>query len=205
MNLYDKYEQKANRASFLITILVLIVLLSFFEFNTFIEVLAEVEAPASYEVTVLDSSAILEEPKTVEVTLHIIIPNNGDTYVKVNVYVYQYLHVEFSRNPVLQSGTSGFSISTENDYVFRDNNGQVLDAPTIAPELLILDCEFSVAEESINLIEIREETEGLTVNAKHGITEEQTAYLVVTRTIYVGAKPMYQIQYRIAITVRPAT
>ena len=63
MNLYDKYEQKANRASFLITILVLIVLLSFFEFNTFIE---EVEAPASYEVTVLDSSAILEEPKTVE-------------------------------------------------------------------------------------------------------------------------------------------
>ena len=66
MNLYDKYEQKANRASFLITILVLIVLLSFFEFNTFIEVQAEVEAPASYEVTVLDSSAILEEPKTVE-------------------------------------------------------------------------------------------------------------------------------------------
>lgn len=66
MNLYDKYEQKANRASFLITILVLIVLLSFFEFNTFIEVQAEVEVPASYEVTVLDSSAILEEPKTVE-------------------------------------------------------------------------------------------------------------------------------------------
>lgn len=66
MNLYDKYEQKANRASFLITILVLIALLSFFEFNTFIEVQAEVEAPASYEVTILDSSAILEEPKTVE-------------------------------------------------------------------------------------------------------------------------------------------
>lgn len=66
MNLYDKYEQKANRASFLITILVLIVLLSFFEFNTFIEVQAEVEDPASYELTVLDSSAILEEPKTVE-------------------------------------------------------------------------------------------------------------------------------------------
>lgn len=66
MNLYDKYEQKANRASFLITILVLIVLLSFFEFNTLMEVQAEVEAPASYEVTVLDSSAILEEPKTVE-------------------------------------------------------------------------------------------------------------------------------------------
>lgn len=66
MNLYDKYEQKANRASFLITVLVLIVLLSFFEFNTSTEVQAEVEAPASYEVTVLDSSAILEEPKKVE-------------------------------------------------------------------------------------------------------------------------------------------
>ena len=66
MNLYDKYEQKANRASFLITVLVLIVLLSFFEFNTSMDVQAEVEAPASYEVTVLDSSAILEEPKTVE-------------------------------------------------------------------------------------------------------------------------------------------
>ena len=66
MNLYDKYEQKANRASFLITVLVLIVLLSFFEFNTSMEVQAEVEAPASYEVTVLDSSAILEEPKKVE-------------------------------------------------------------------------------------------------------------------------------------------
>lgn len=66
MNLYDKYEQKANRASFLITILVLIVLLSFFEFNTSMEVQAEVEAPASYEVTLLDSSAILEEPKKVE-------------------------------------------------------------------------------------------------------------------------------------------
>ena len=66
MNLYDKYERKANRASFLITILVLIVLLSFFEFNTSMEVQAEVEAPASYEVTLLDSSAILEEQKTVE-------------------------------------------------------------------------------------------------------------------------------------------
>ena len=66
MNLYDKYEQKANRASFLITVLVLIVLLSFFEFNTSMDVQAEVEAPASYEVTVLDSSAILEEPKKVE-------------------------------------------------------------------------------------------------------------------------------------------
>ena len=66
MNLYDKYEQKANRASFLITVLLLIVLLSFFEFNTSMEVQAEVEALASYEVTVLDSSAILEEPKKVE-------------------------------------------------------------------------------------------------------------------------------------------
>ena len=66
MNLYDKYDQKANRASFLITVLVLIVLLSFFEFNTSMEVQAEVEAPAPYEVTVLDSSAILEEPKKVE-------------------------------------------------------------------------------------------------------------------------------------------
>lgn len=66
MNLYDKYDQNANRASFLITVLVLIVLLSFFEFNTSMEVQAEVEAPASYEVTVLDSSAILEEPKKVE-------------------------------------------------------------------------------------------------------------------------------------------
>lgn len=66
MNLYDKYEQKANRASFLITIFVLIVLLSFFEFNTSIEVQAEVETPSSYEVTALDSSAILEEPKKVE-------------------------------------------------------------------------------------------------------------------------------------------
>ena len=47
MNLYDKYEQKANRASFLITVLVLIVLLSFFEFNTSMDVQAEVEAPAS--------------------------------------------------------------------------------------------------------------------------------------------------------------
>ena len=66
MNLYDKYDQNANRASFLITVLVLIVLLSFFEFNTSMEVQAEVEAPAPYEVTVLDSSAILEEPKKVE-------------------------------------------------------------------------------------------------------------------------------------------
>lgn len=67
MNLYDKYEQKANRASFLITIFVLTVLLSFFEFNTSMEVQAEVEAPASYEVTLLDSSSILEEQKKVEV------------------------------------------------------------------------------------------------------------------------------------------
>lgn len=66
MNLYDKYEQKANRASFLVTIFVLTVLLSFFEFNTSMEVQAEVESPASYEVTLLDSSAILEEPKKVE-------------------------------------------------------------------------------------------------------------------------------------------
>ncbi len=158
----------------------------------------------NYGYSIYATDIVSEEPKTVEVILHIIIPNNGDTYVKLNVYVYQYLHVEFSRNPVLQSGTSGFSISTENDYVFRDNNGQVLNSSIIAPELLILDCTFSVAEESINLIEIREETEGLTVNAKHGITEEQTAYLVVTRTIYVGAKPMYEVQYRLEITVRPA-
>lgn len=67
MNLYDKYEQKANRASFLITIFVLTVLLSFFEFNTSMEVQAEVEAPASYEVTLIDSSSILEEQKKVEV------------------------------------------------------------------------------------------------------------------------------------------
>ncbi len=66
MNLYDKYEQKANRASFLITLLVLIVLLSVFEFNTSVEVEAEVEPQASYVVTVEDPSAILEEPKAVE-------------------------------------------------------------------------------------------------------------------------------------------
>ena len=68
MNLYDKYEQKANRASFLITVLVLIVLLSFFEFNTSMEVQAEVEAPASYEVPVLDSRALFEEPTPVSYT-----------------------------------------------------------------------------------------------------------------------------------------
>ncbi|GEM_PF-4946193 len=66
MNLYDKYEQKANRASFLITLLVLIVLLSVFEFNTSVEVEAEDEPQASYVVTVMDPSAILEEPKAVE-------------------------------------------------------------------------------------------------------------------------------------------
>lgn len=66
MNLYDKYEQKANRASFLITLLVLIVLLSVFEFNTSVEVEAEDEPQASYVVTVMEPTAILEEPKAVE-------------------------------------------------------------------------------------------------------------------------------------------
>ena len=157
----------------------------------------------NYGYSIFATDIVSSEPKVVEVTLHIIIPGKGDTYAKLNVYVYQYLYVSFSRNATLQSGTAGFSISTENDYEFRDHNGQLLTEPAIAPELLILDFTFDVDPESTNLIEIREEAEGLTVNAKHGITEEQTAYLVATRTIYVGAKPMYEIQYRIEITVRP--
>lgn len=66
MNLYDKYEQKANRASFLITLLVLIVLLSVFEFNTSVEVEAQVEPQATYAVTVMDSNVVSKEPKIVE-------------------------------------------------------------------------------------------------------------------------------------------
>lgn len=61
MILYDKYGLKANRASFIITLLLITVMLSFFEFNTFAEVQAQVEPRSSYEIKVLDQSLIERE------------------------------------------------------------------------------------------------------------------------------------------------
>lgn len=66
MILYDKYGLKANRASFIITPLLITVKLSFFEFNTFAEVQAQVESQSSYEKKVLDQSLIERELNSFE-------------------------------------------------------------------------------------------------------------------------------------------
>lgn len=154
----------------------------------------------NYGYPIYASDIVSEEPITVTVTLYITFPGNGDTIAKFDIYVYQYMYVEFARNAVLQSGTSGFSVSTDDDYRLTDYNGQTV---TLEEGGVSLFFSVSVDPESVDIIELREEDlGGTTVNAKLGIEEEQTAYLIVTRTIFNGTAE-YTINYRLAITVRP--
>ena len=88
----------------------------------------------------------------------------------------------------------------DDDYRLTDYNGQTV---TLEEGGVSLFFSVSVDPESVDIIELREEDlGGTTVNAKLGIEEEQTAYLIVTRTIFNGTAE-YTINYRLAITVRP--
>ena len=63
------------------------------------------DSQRGYSICAYDFVSV--DAKVVTVTLNISIPGQGDTRVKVVIYVRQYLYITFANNTSLQSGSAG--------------------------------------------------------------------------------------------------